>query len=86
MSSADTHGAPASLAVEAKRKQLSVDQAEKLAHCQTAENNMRHLLRFVQEHGADGDAVDAGWLTIGRTHLQIGMMCIRRAITRQDFF
>jgi hypothetical protein len=78
----NTFGAPPSLANAAKEKQLSVDQTEKLEHCRTLENNLRHLLKFIQE----GGEVDAGWLTIGRTHLQIGMMCIRRAITRHDFF
>lgn len=46
------------------------------------ENNLRHLIKFIE---TGGDA-DAAWLTIARTHLQIGMMCARRAITRQDFF
>jgi hypothetical protein len=78
----NAHGAPPSLA-QAANDRLTVAQEEKLAHCQTIENNLRHMLRFIQESSGE---VDASWLTIGRTHLQIGMMCIRRAITRQDFF
>jgi len=78
----NTHGAPASLAHEARRRELSVDQQERIAHCDTVENNLRHLIKFI-ETGGD---LDAAWLTIARTHLQIGMMCARRAITRQDFF
>ena len=78
----NTHAAPPSLAQEAQRR-LSVAHEEKMAHCKTMENNLRHMLLFIQESSGE---VDPGWLTIGRTHLQIGMMCIRRAITRQDFF
>lgn len=78
-----TFGAPASLAHEARRRELSVDQQERLAHCDTIENNLRHLIKFIEAGAGD---IDSAWLTIARTHLQIGVMCARRAITRQDFF
>jgi hypothetical protein len=76
-------GAPTSLAHEARRRELTVDQQERIAHCDTVENNIRHLLKFIE---AGGGEINPVWLTHARSFMEIGMMCARRAITRQDFF
>jgi hypothetical protein len=72
-------GAPLSLAHQAARTH---EQESALIHSHQVEDAIKHLLR----HAERNVAVDKQWLTIARHHLQIGMMCVNRAIMRQDFF
>jgi hypothetical protein len=71
--------APVSLAHEAHRTH---EQESALIHSHQVEDAIKHLLRHAERSGN----IDRQWLTIARHHLQIGMMCVNRAIMRQDFF
>jgi len=73
------HGAPPSLAIEARR---TVEQEALVQHCRALERQARALLKDLESH----HIADRQWLAIGRTHLAIGCMCLVRAVTRQDFF
>lgn len=74
-----TAGAPISLAHHASR---SLEQEEAMIHSSQVEDAIRSLLR----HAEKNPSTDRQWLTIARHHLQIGMMCVNRAIMRKDFF
>ncbi len=75
----EDHGAPASLAMQAKR---TVEQEALVQHVRSLERQIRALVKDLESHHTN----DRQWLAIGRTHLAIGTMCLVRAITRQDFF
>ena len=74
-----THGAPLSLAHQAARTH---EQESALIHSHQVEDAIKHMLKHCERNSN----IDRQWLTIARHHLQIGMMCVNRAIMRQDFF
>jgi hypothetical protein len=74
--------APTSLMHAARERAGTLEQEELLAHCRSLEGQIRQVIRRIEA----GKNYDAAWLTHARSHLQIGMMCAVRAITRQDFF
>lgn len=75
-------GIPVSLLHNAKQRELTAVQAELMTHCRTLEQNVRQMLARIDS----SKIADPAWLTIARSHLQIGMMCVNRSITRHDFF
>jgi hypothetical protein len=69
-------GAPVSLLHQAAR---TAAQESMLIHSGQVDDAIRQLLRH-----ADHVGVDPRWLALARDHLQIGLMCVNRAIMRQD--
>jgi hypothetical protein len=78
----NAHGAPPSLAMAADRRQREAATEELLTHSRQLERNIRHTLKVIEVT----KDFDPQWLAAARVNLNIGVMCLNRAITRQDFF